>query len=337
VRYDTKAPFGAAASWDAYDASVANAALVGFFGAAFDGRYAYMVPYGAEPSGFSGLVTRYDTTAPFTAPASWPTFDVKNVSATAYAYNGATFDGRYVYFVPSASSAGLAARYDTQAPFGNVSSWGTFSLFASVVSVFNAYAGAVFDGRYVYFVPSTDDVVPRYDTLAPFGVASSWSTFVLTTLRPDAKGYLGGAFDGRYLYFVPAYGLAKGLVVRYDTQVTFADAAAWSTFDLASKDPNALGYAGATFDGRYIYLAPSGATRGLLARYDTTAPFTSATSWTTFDLAKAVNPRAASFLGAMFDGRYIYLVPYAGQLAVRFDAKTPASMPKLPGFFGSFL
>ena len=42
------------------------------------------------------------------------------------------------------------------------------------------------------------------------------------------------------------------------------------------------------------------------------------------------------FGGAVFDGRYLYVEPGNNSAVFRFDAKTPASMPKLPAFSGSF-
>jgi hypothetical protein len=51
-----------------------------------------------------------------------------------------------------------------------------------------------------------------------------------------------------------------------------------------------------------------------------------------FDTTK-VHPKAAGFGTSVFDGRYLYL---AGGVIARFDAKSPASRPCLPSFFGSF-
>jgi hypothetical protein len=38
----------------------------------------------------------------------------------------------------------------------------------------------------------------------------------------------------------------------------------------------------------------------------------------------------------VFDGEYLYLIPAAYGVVARFHAKTPASMPALPFFHGSF-
>src|SRR5439155_1209450 len=131
-----------------------------------------------------------------------------------------------------------------------------------------------------------------------------------------------------------------GIVARYDTQGVFTAAGAWSTFDVSTVNAGAKGFIGAAFDGRFVYLVPysNGATDGIVARYDTQGVFTASAAWSTFDVS-TVNAGAKGFNGAVFDGRYLYLVPNNGTVAstvARFDAKSPPSMPNLPGFFGSF-
>jgi len=81
-------------------------------------------------------------------------------------------------------------------------------------------------------------------------------------------------------------------------------------FDVTTVSPGSRGFAGAAFDGRYIYLVPysNGAPDGAVVRYDTQAVFAAGASWSIFDVA-TVNTRAKGFCGAVFDGRYLYLVP----------------------------
>ena len=50
-----------------------------------------------------GLVTRYDSTASFTTAGSYTVFDTTTVSAYSKGFWGAVYDGKYVYFVPSAN------------------------------------------------------------------------------------------------------------------------------------------------------------------------------------------------------------------------------------------
>ncbi|HUJ60778.1 MAG TPA: hypothetical protein VLX92_19885 [Kofleriaceae bacterium] len=197
----------------------------------------------------------------------------------------------------------------------DTSKWSAFDI-STLFPGAKGFISSVFDGRYLYFLPNNngaiDGIVARFDTQGGFGASGSWETFDVSTVNGGAKGFEGGAFDGRYLYLVPYNnGAYDGLFVRYDTQGTFGDAASWTTFDLTSVDPNAKGYVFASYDGRYLYFAPhyNGAYDGDVARYDTQGGFTDATSWSTFDVS-AVNASCKGFLGTIFDGRYIYLVPY---------------------------
>jgi hypothetical protein len=128
-------------------------------------------------------------------------------------------------------------------------------------------------------------------------------------------------------------------VTRYDTHAPFAAAASWSTFDVRGAFTGAGMFTGGTFDGRYVYFAPSGGTLAWeVVRYDTSAEFGAPTSWTTFD-PRGMVESGATFAGAVFDGRYVYFVPLASNRGgvLRFDARSPPSMPSLPQFHGSFL
>jgi hypothetical protein len=356
ARYDTQAAFTAASSWATFDTAALGAGSAGYVGASFDGRYLYLAPY-YNGTAYDGMVARYDTQATFTTLSSWSTFDTTTTPGAAKGFLGATFDGRYVYFVPNYDGTaynGVVARYDTKATFALASSWATFDV-STVTALAKGFFGAAFDGRYVYLVPyfngtAYHGLVARYDTQGAFNVAASWSTFDTATV--GAKGFIGAAFDGRYLYLVPYYdGTAfDGVAARYDTQSAFTTAAAWSTFDTTTVNAGAKGFIGGAFDGRYLYFVPRQSAalsfNSILTRYDTQAGFTTATSWSAFDTG-TVNVNARGFASAAFDGRYLYLAPsydsVDGGLATpdgivtRFDAKTPPSQPNLPAFHGSFL
>jgi hypothetical protein len=349
IRCDTSGAFTAASSWSAFDLKSVPGGASSFQGAAFDGRYVYLVP-DSTGSGPNGVAMRFDTQgASFTAPASWSVFDLTTAMPGAGSFHGAAFDGRYVYVEPFFQVNGQypVVRYDPQGGgFTAPASW------ASYDDATGGFAGSAFDGRFVYLVPWFGGVVTRYDTQgAGFTSVAAWSSFDLSAnVSPAAAGFLGAAFDGRYVYLVPNDdilpdgGGLSGVVARYDTQAgAFAAPASWATFDVSSAIANAHGFAGAAFDGRYVYLVPEqaggfpGSTTavwsGLVVRYDTQAAFASATSWSAFDLG-AVDAGAKGFRGAVFDGRYVYLIPYQDGVVARFDAKSPPSMP--PGYSGSF-
>ena len=327
ARYDSQASFSVASSWGTFDTTAVNANAAGFSGAAFDGRYVYLVP-NADTAGHDGIVARYDTQAPFANKGSWATFNTSTVAAKAKGFVGAVFDGRYIYFVPDNNGAvdGVVARYDTQATFTTVASWTTFDT-TTVNANAKGFVGAVFDSRYVYFVSynngAADGLVMRYDTQATFTTVGSWTTFDVTTVNAGATGFETAAFDGRYIYLVP---LSTGIVARYDTQAGFTAARSWATFDATTVNMNASGFNSATFDGRYIYLVPIVNT--IIARYDTQQLFTDASSWSGLDTT-TIQANAKGYLGGAFDGRYVYLVPYQNGVALRFDAKSPSAIPQL--------
>ncbi len=327
-------------TWSTFDVGALYPSAKGFASTVFDGRYVYFVPN--NNAAVDGVVTRLDTQGGFGASASWETFDVATINAAAKGFIGGAFDGRYVYLTPHSNGAadGVIARYDTQASggFGASSSWTTFDITTANANA-KGLVNAAFDGRYLYFAPNNngaaDGLAVRYDTQSDFATATSWSFFDIATVTAAAKGYLGVVFDGRYLYFAPYNNAAyHGNVARFDTKATggFTAAASWSTFNVATVNAHAVGFYGIAFDGRYVYLVQhydgSLATPnygGYIARYDTQAAFDVAASWSTFNAA-GVNASAKGFVGATFDGRFIYMVPFYDGTAydgvtVRYDTQ----------------
>jgi hypothetical protein len=345
-RFDTRAPFQDGASWSSFDLTALNLLARGFSGATFDGRYLYLVPgiHNDGVFGGPGVLARYDTLASFDASASWSTVDVSALlkEPAAFGFAGATFDGRHIYLVPTnyTGQNHVVVRYDTRSSFGMAASWASYDPTAGLPD--QAFLGAVFDGRYVYLAPSAQAArVTRYDTQASFDGASSWSTFDTRTKGADLNGALGGAgFDGRYVTFPGAHAGAGGTSPQFDTRGSFSDGSAWAVYDVTSLNANAKGFLGTAFDGRYVYFIPN-ATQvagvyspgSVIVRHDTEFDF-GAGGWTSFDTGALV-PSARGFQGAVYDGRFLYLVPQSGVVA-RFDTKSRPSMPCLPAFFGSF-
>jgi hypothetical protein len=342
-RYDTHGSFTAAGSWSAYDPTlVIDGGSNSFRGAAFDGHYVYMIPSSTS----TNLVFRCDSTGTFDSQSSWQSFDISSAFPTTGGFAGSTFDGRYLYLVPTVN--GVTARFDTQGAFSTPASWSIFDL-QTVNAELVGLSGGIFDGRYVYYVPDINfmgsdggtvaaGVMVRYDTMAPFATGTSWSAFDVTSINSEAGGFIGGAFDGRYIYLAP-YSNVLGYVARFDTKTatSLSDPSAWSFFSANKVNSNADGFAGAAFDGRYVYFVPNTASMpdGLVARFDTTGTFDDKAKWSTFDQTQ-LNANAIEFWGAVFDGQFLYFVPNSTGVVTRFEARASASMPKLPGFFGSF-
>jgi prepilin-type N-terminal cleavage/methylation domain-containing protein len=318
--------FSTSSSWSSFDATTTlGANTKGFIGSAFDGRYIYFVPDTYDGTNYHGVVMRYDTQGDFTTAGSWSSYDAGNTSpnTNTKGYTGASFDGRYVYFSPywdGTAYSGKVLRYDTTGTFTTAGSWSSYDA-SGVGTNTKGYWGSVFDGRYVYFVPFYDGTsyhgkVLRYDTTGTFTTAGSWSSFDAGSIGTNTKGYFGAVFDGHYIYFVPlidSTGAYHAKVLRYDTTLTFATSTSWSTFDASGVGTNTKGYAGGAFDGRYIYFTPyydgTGA-HGKVLRYDTTASFTTAGSWSSYDAGSTGGLTTKGYWGAVFDGRQVWFVPY---------------------------
>ncbi len=105
--------------------------------------------------------------------------------------------------------------------------------------------------------------------------------------------------------------------------VTYNDvtqSSSWVSYDLTGADSNTQGYAGGTFDGRYVYYASR---TSVLLRYDTQSnAFTAKGSWETFD-ASPVDTNAGYYQGAVFDGHYVYFIGSDGPKVLRYDTTKP--------------
>jgi hypothetical protein len=342
ARLDTQAPFDSESAWTTFDVtSGKGGTATNFAGAAFDGRYVYLIP------SLNTVVVRFDTHGSFTDAAAWSQFETAQLTSTTLGFGGATFDGRYLYLIPD-NGADLV-RYDTQADFATASSWKAQFL---PLDVTNGFFGGVFDGRYVYLLPGQskaggDIVVGRYDTQAPIDQPASWASFDLTRVSPSPGGFSGGVFDGRYVYLVPRiyFGLLAddyAVVWRYDTQAPFTMASAWSQFDTHTLPGAPVGfYSGGAFDGRRVYFLPGDPrSDSMLVSYDIQGDFATASSWSTFNAglpySNGITTVRGPYSSSCFDGRYLYLTPNQLGAIGRIDAKTPAALPDLPAFHGSF-
>ena len=255
-------PFTNTSSWSTYDpgANGVGADPDGFAGTVFDGRYVYFVPH-YNGAANSGEVLCYDTrcagSGSFQNATCWAAYDYSQVCTplgctNPVGYDGGVFDGRYVYFAPS-PRVGLPAhgeflRYDTTAAFTVAGSWRAYDPGSNGVgSDPDGFSGGIYDGRYIYFIPthngtSASGEVLRYDTTAAFDSTTSWTSFIPTNngVGTNLRGYAGGAFDGRYVYFAPYDNESpgpNGKVMRFDTQAAggFQNAASWQAYDVRGE------------------------------------------------------------------------------------------------------
>lgn len=243
LRYDTQAPFGAAASWEAYDAGLTDGLkTVGYAGAVYCEPFVYFVPF-ADAQTRHARVLRFDTRGAFGAPASWSAFDAGPVIGLRHSgFDGAVCDGRYIYFAPfgyEPYAHGRVLRLDTRGEFRSPASWRVSDAGSVNGLATRGYYGAGLDGRFVYFSPFHDGKafhgrVLRYDTSGDFGARTSWSAYDAgRTDGLETVGYKGAVCDGRYMYFVPfrTGAACHGRVLRYDTRGQFGAASSWSAYD----------------------------------------------------------------------------------------------------------
>jgi hypothetical protein len=326
-KWEVQSDLSTTSSWTAYDAgNIDGLDSIGCQGVVFDGRYIYFVPM-HNTTDYHGTILRYDTTSNFTLQSSWSAYDASFTSGMiTKGYTGGTFDGRYVYFVPREYEDGVVIRhgrvlrYDTENDFTNEDSWTAYDAGSTDGLVTKGYTGAVYDGKYIYFVPHNDGSsyhgkVLRYNTSSVFNESTSWSAYdASSTSSLTTIGYDGGVFDGRYIYFVPHIdGATHGKVLRYDTNSTFNDSASWTAYDAGFTSSLVTeGYVGGVFDGRYVYFVPysaDGGRHGRVLRYDTFSSFTSSSSWVAYDAGSTSGLDSEGYSGVVFDGKYIYFVP----------------------------
>jgi len=323
IRFDTQGTFTTAGDWTQVSMSTAQGAAalqLAYIGATFDGRYVYYAPYNSD------TFVRFDTQGVFTTASDWSQMSMSTAQGAAEleaAYRGTTFDGRYVYYAPCNSDTFV--RFDTQGTFTTAGDWTQMSMSTAqgAAALDSAYAGATFDGRYVYFAPHSSDTFVRFDTQGTFTTAGDWTQMSMSTAQGAAAldtAYIGATFDGRYVYFVPNNSVT---FVRFDTQGTFTTAGDWSQMSMSTAQGAAAldsAYIGATFDGRYVYYAPCNS--DTFVRFDTQGTFTTAGDWTQMSMSTAQGAAAldTAYVGATFDGRYVYYAPYNSDTFVRVAA-----------------
>ena len=260
-------------------------------------------------------------------PTEFSTYDAGGTDGQpTQGFFGAIFDGRYVYFAPQCNNEGRhghALRYDTHQAFGEAEAWQAYDAGITEGLRTTGFYGAVFDGRFVYYIPRFDGEshhsrVLRLDTAGEFADAESWSAF--DAGRPISCQ--GAAFDGRYVYFAPGMHQQdgpSGCVLRFDSRAPFHHSSSWIWYDVAATDGlDCRCFDGALFDGRHVYFVPLNG--GPVVRYDPNLAFDESRAWEAFDTSAL--DRFAACVGAVFDGRRIYFVPYAHDAVVCYDTES---------------
>ena len=201
---------------------------------------------GAIAAGVPNSVVLQYTPGTFPNVGSWSWFDLKTLSWTPRngqpsepsGFDGAVNVGNYLYFVPaSRATYPIFVQYNTAKACTDPTA---YQLYVppprnKLLGPMYGWNEAVYDGRFIYYIPMSDAKVYaaggiaasgnvlRYDTTAPFGADSSWANFNMGSLTlpvqnvdgVQATGFQSGVYDGhRYIYYIPFH---NNLIVRYDT------------------------------------------------------------------------------------------------------------------------
>jgi hypothetical protein len=321
---------------------IGNAAL-GFAGGTSDGTNLYFAP---TTNSDAGLFLQHAINGQL---SSWNAFDFGALGIPKQAYQGAAYDGRYVYFASRSVTPSYALRYDTDASFDATSAWSSFDVDTAgqpdAGKTPLGFSGVVFDGRYVYFVPYNNGTIARYDTKPPvsdagapdagdaavpgaFATSAHWQAFDTSTLDNRSTGFQGAIFDGHFIYLVPYNAV---VFERYDTtnKMGFGNPSAWSSYEIDTLPNAPKTFAGAVYDGHFIYLVPH--TGHITLRYDSSKGLTGS-AFTELDMSTvlpAYDGGAISFNAGAFDGRFVYYMPAydSGHEIVRYDTLSPFTAP----------
>jgi hypothetical protein len=331
------------ARWTFFDVATVGGAI-NYSGVAFDGRYLYFAPDFSPP-----VVIRYDTKctsctqAPGTLndPMAWSTHpllpDIEaagGVSAGAYPYLGAAFDGQYVYFAPFATNT-YAVQYDTQSPFSGSGGWSVFD--ASTLDPSADYWGVASDGQRTYLIPNTTTTIVAYDNATAgadggsgFASSTSWSSYSLGA-GPDYEGFWGGLYDGHYFYLAPFSGNVAARHVASAPLDSEWSVGSTNGFDFSIQEQiSPPHFWGSAYDGVFVYFIPYKTDELTIAAYLTSGQFNDDGAWATYSMASLFSTGSGTsvvgelpgFVGAAFDGKRLFLAP-AGQITTSAGTVTP--------------
>ncbi len=159
-------------------------------------------------------------------------------------------------------------------------------------------------------VPDAPDSSTAEATVTLFDDGDNWSTFNLATVANSS--WTGAALAGHYIYLSPGQSTA----VRYDIDAPFSAVTSWTKFDVATlPEPGGPGTA-PVYDGKWVYFAPffnTGAgvpVPSVAYRYDTAAPFDTATSWQAFNQDQIRPGGIAPTSATVFDGSRVSTLGY---------------------------
>lgn len=311
-----------ALDFDYKDLVPLNASARQFQMAVFDGRRMLFLPFGTFYAPL-GTLAAYEVSKPFSADASWQFATLPTVTGEAQAvgFLGGVLDlAGWLYFCPCIVAGGTgvtvgpnkALRFNTLLEIGDPAAYEVFDLSTIAAATggpptqYYSWQSSVCDGRYVYYVPCT-----KQNTATVTNVSAGVNPTVTTSA---AHGLVAGD-----LIIISGVLGATGV----NGSFTITTAPTTTTFTLTTGAPGTYQSA-----GTISCITPSGQflrfdTQGVAGAY--ASAFLNPANHSVFDLT-TVNAQAVAMLGGVYDGRYVYLVPFAlatgsaaNGLLVRYD------------------
>ena len=151
-------------------------------------------------------------------------------------------------------------------------------------------------------------------------VTGAGTTSAVASIPTTINLQVTPVFDGRYMYFADKY--QNSIIIQYDTAKPFTSGTSWTVFNYATSLSIAQQNLQASiFDGHYVYFITD--STSIWIRYDTTASFSSAPSWTTYNLNSSVYTTSASvgYRSPIFDGRYIFVSGTTQSIFLLYDTQ----------------
>jgi len=316
-----------------------------------------------RPDNFDYLRRQCDEHLNFDSTDVWETLDLLRIFETGWtseSWYGGTFDGRHVYFSRWNADQFLKFSPDQAWSEDQERAGGDWNPSYWQYGTYQQYAGACFDGRYVYYAPATEDSpFLRFDTKFSttrdgrafrnewFNISgdgggvidtTAWETVTQSQVGINAPCF-GACFDGRWVY----YGTTSDEFLRMDTRSQWGwdSTRAWEIADKNSAVYGALGMDTIFpfFDGRYVYYSPR-TTESLIFRFDTEVAWrygfslNDSTCWSTVNidiLSDKSNNKITtnSCWGGTFDGNYVYFTPVSNSSDHILDNTTFARVDSL--------
>lgn len=227
--------------------------------------------------------------------SSWPSGVTKTTDGTTTFAGGILYATSKIWLVPEtapwvisiATTTGVMTKYDSY-PVGFTKSNCDFF-------------GGASDGVFTYMVPRRGDQLLRLQE-------SNAAMTAYTLPAMTTNGFLGSAYLSPYHWLYPSKATAFVRVTASSGSMT-----AYSAWPAGFSNSNE-GFAGGSFDGTRIWLAPYLSTNVVVFHIGTQA------MWLvqTWSQPTVVGPQEANkFMGAVFDGDQIWLVPFNARRVAR--------------------